>query len=71
MSSSLFSLRLKQMLKVCNLDPNLFSSHSFRIGAASSWEAQGLSYLQMKQRGRWNSDAGLKYMRSDVNHSCP
>ena len=70
-SQSLFSLRLKQTLKVCTIDPNSFSSHSFRIGAASKWAAQGLSYVQMKRLGRWNSEAGFKYLRNDVNHSFP
>ena len=54
-------------LAACVADANLshlhITSHSFRIGAASWAVAHGHSIEQVKQMGRWRSDAVLKYVR--------
>ena len=50
-------------------NPESFSSHSFRIGAATSWAQQGVSDIQMRQLGRWKSNALNKYIRDSIDHS--
>ena len=60
---------LKKSLQSCGINPTNFSSHSFRIGAASTWAENGLSESQLKARGRWSSDALKHYIRGSVNHS--
>jgi hypothetical protein len=39
---NMFILYLNQCLKFCNLNPAVYKSHSFRIGAASFAAEQGL-----------------------------
>ena len=55
---------LNQALKFCGLDTSQYKTHSFRIGAASWAAAQGLSDLQIRRFGRWQSNAFLKYIRT-------
>ena len=40
-----------------------YSSHSFRIGGATALAAQGIEEEQIKQAGRWRSDAYKSYVR--------
>ena len=68
LTAKYFSLRFKQALIMCNLNPSLYAGHSFRIGAACYWASLGLSHIQIRRLGRWQSDAFLKYIRDDVNH---
>lgn len=65
----LFNSRLRETLVLCHLDTSSYSSHSFRIGAASLWAAKGLSYDLIRRLGRWKSSAGLKYLRHDIDHT--
>ena len=53
----------KMLKQVLNAEMGgVYSSHSFRIGAASTSAANGYpNYVQ--QLGRWSSDAYLKYIR--------
>ena len=55
--------RLHSILAAAGVDGN-FSSHSFRIGAATSVSAAGLSDSLIRTLGRWSSDAYLVYVRT-------
>ena len=46
------------------LDPSLYKSHSFRIGAASWAAAKGFSNSKIRQLGRWISNAFLNYIQT-------
>ncbi|KAK7492312.1 hypothetical protein BaRGS_00016409 [Batillaria attramentaria] len=56
-SRSQFNEQLRRALAFCKLNTSLFKSHSFRIGAATTAAAKGLSDSQIRQLGRWRSDA--------------
>lgn len=60
---AVFNKMLQSCLKFCDLDTSVYKSHSLRIGAACHAAAQGFSHVQIRQLGRWNSDAFLKYIR--------
>lgn len=51
---------LNLALKLCDLDPNKYKGHSFRIGAATYAAEQGISDAKIRQR--WKSDAFKKYI---------
>ena len=55
--------QLKTGIKNLNLDPNLYDTHSFRIGRATDLRKQGLSVEDIKTQGRWKSNAVYKYLR--------
>ena len=59
---SFFVEKLNNSLRFCNLDPSLYKSHSFRIGATSWAAAKGFSDSQIRQLGRWKSNAFLNYI---------
>lgn len=61
---SIFVEQLNRALRFCNLDPTLYKAHSFRIGAATWAAAKGLSDAQIRQLGRWKSNAFLSYIRT-------
>ena len=50
-------------------DTTNYSAHSFRIGATTYWASKGMSELQIKQLGRWKSDAIFKYLRGPISHN--
>lgn len=50
----------------CGLGITLYKRHSFRIGAASTAFANGVSEAKFKAMGRWSSDAYKKYIRVPV-----
>ena len=54
---------VKKGIKVLGLPPQSFSSHSFRIGAATSASISGISDDNIKSMGRWRSDAFELYIR--------
>ena len=58
-----FTQVLKQTISACQRDPELYKSHSFRIGGATYAAQLGLSPLQIQRLGRWHSNAFLKYLR--------
>ena len=56
---------LKQILENDKL--GVYSSLSFRIGAASAAAASGYPHYVIQQIGRWSSDCYLKYIRISRN----
>ena len=64
-SRNFFNTNLKSALKFCQLEVSLYKSHSFRIGAASYYAQLGFSDAQIRDMGRWNSNAFVKYIRTD------
>ena len=57
---------LKKGVTLLGLSPNDFSSHSFRIGAATSAAMCGASDDQIRTWGRWKSSAFELYIRPDL-----
>ena len=47
--------------------PHNYSSHSFRIGAATTAAAAGLPTWLIKTLGRWSSNAYLSYVRCPID----
>ena len=61
---SQFNKALKNALHFCRLPASKYKGHSFRIGAATEACKLGKSDSQIRQLGRWNSNAFQKYIRS-------
>ena len=59
-----FSAILKKSLHVFNPQLAGYKSHSFRIGAATAAANKGFSVEQIKEAGRWSSDAYKTYIQS-------
>ena len=60
---------LKTLIKClnrCGLDSSRYNTHSFRVGRASDFAANGDSEQIIRETGRWNSSAFLKYLRFDM-----
>jgi len=49
--------------KFLKLNPKDFNTHSFRIGAATSFSVLGKSDDEIKKLGRWKSSAFSNYIR--------
>ena len=54
---------LRRLLQQAGYQQCLYSSHSFRIGAATTAAAAGLPAWLIKSLGRWNSDAYQTYIQ--------
>ena len=67
-SKGQFAATLKEVLAKSGVKTIGFSSHSFRIGAATHWFNKGLSETQIKKQGRWRSNAMLHYIRGNIQH---
>jgi len=63
LSYSRLVLSLKAVLARMGLNPNLYSSHSFRAGSATDAAAMGASAHFIQSLGRWRSAAYLAYLR--------
>ncbi|XP_056612821.1 nuclear pore complex protein DDB_G0274915-like [Triplophysa dalaica] len=63
-----FQKHLKLVLIQSGIPADNFSSHSFRIGAATTAAQKGLSQHQIQTLGRWSSEAFKSYIRSDRSH---
>ena len=66
MSKCWFNQHLKLVLIKANISPKGYTSHSFRIGAATTAASQGVSSTSLQQLGRWASSAYSSYIRPDV-----
>ena len=59
-----FRRLLRKSLRRLGLDSKLYDTHSLRIGRASDLMKFGYSVDQIKQLGRWKSNAVFKYIRN-------
>ena len=63
LTQSAFRSHLMALLDKLGLEKSHYNTHSFRIGAATSAEAAGLTESQIKTMGRWRSDAYRRYIK--------
>ena len=56
---------LKLALRRAGIHDRRYTSHSFRIGGASLLASQGASEIQIRQAGRWASNAFMAYIRNN------
>ena len=54
---------LREILYSLDLDAKIYDTHSFRIGKATDLFKVGVTVEQIKQLGRWKSNAVYKYLR--------
>ena len=54
---------LREVLKSFDLDPSLYDTHSFRIGRATDLFKAKTCVEDIKQLGRWKSNAVYRYLR--------
>ena len=55
---------LRSLLLAIGLDPDIYASYSFRIGAATTAAAAGLPDWQIQALGRWSSDCYTQYIHT-------
>ena len=55
---------LKDILATMNLNPDLYDTHSLRIGRATDLFKHGVTVEEIKSLGCWKSKAVYKYLRS-------
>lgn len=58
-----FNAVIKKALSVCGLQGLRFTSHSFRIGAATTAFELGVPQEDIQRMGRWRSDSVFSYIR--------
>jgi len=63
----IFVLALATILIKLNINPRHYNTHSFHIGAATLANQAGMSPLQIKALGRWQSEAYQRYIRFSPN----
>lgn len=61
-----FSAMIKRCMSYRDMLAAKFSSHSFRIGAATTAAMAGCSDSQIQHMGRWASSAHRRYIRLDM-----
>jgi site-specific recombinase XerD len=61
-----FCENLKSALSFAGFRQKGYTSHSFRIGAATHMAANGSTEVQIQQAGRWASNAFRKYIRMNA-----
>ena len=66
MSRYQFQAVLKKAAKHLGWAADGFSSHSFRIGAATTAAMNGIPQATIMQKGRWQSEAVKKYVRPNL-----
>ena len=54
---------VRELLQQSGVDPKNYAGHSFRIGAATTANRQGISETTIKTLGRWESSAYLRYIK--------
>lgn len=70
---TIFSKHLHNVISYLGYDAKLYTSHSFRIGAATHAAKSGFSEDSIKKMGRWKSNAIKNYVRLpcvSLNVSC-
>lgn len=58
-------MNTRKILTKMGKNPDLYSGHSFRIGAATTAAKGGVPDHLIKTMGRWASNSYLRYIRSD------
>lgn len=56
----------KRVAKFCDFDPNLFGTHSIRIGGASTLAAAEVPNHYIQKMGGWKSTTFLDYIRTSL-----
>lgn len=64
LTRSTISTMTKNLLRAADIDPGPYSSHSYRIGAATAAADAGLPDHLIKTLGRWRSSAYQAYIRT-------
>ena len=59
-----FNAVLRKVMTFCGWQELHFTSHSFRIGAATTAFELGVSQTDIQRMGRWRSDSVFSYIRS-------
>ena len=62
-----FKTLLSATLKKAGLDDSKYNTHSFRIGAATSAKAVGISDMHIQLLGRWKSSAFQGYIKTPTH----
>lgn len=55
--------KVRQILSAAGIEASHYSGHSFRIGAATTAAANGISDATIQTLGRWKSDSYCRYIR--------
>jgi len=66
LSGAAVTRALRQLLQQAGIDSLQYSSHSFRIGAATTAAAAGLPVWLIKNLARWSSNAYLSYIHQQL-----
>ena len=61
-----FGTKIKKCMEYSGIPAAKFSSHSFRIGAATTAAMAGIPDAQIQHMGRWASIAHRRYIRLDM-----
>ncbi len=54
---------LNTCTKFLGMESSVYTPHSFRIGRCTQWSLEGISESEIMSKGRWNSNAYMKYVR--------
>jgi len=66
LSRALFVKRTRLCLSLIGINDQAYSSHSYRVGGATTAAAAGLADWEIKLMGRWSSDAYLRYIKAPL-----
>lgn len=69
LTQSVFRSHLMELLEELGLDKSCYNTHSFRIGAATSAEAAGLTESQIKTMGRWKTNTYRRYIKPPLSQT--
>ena len=62
-----FSSTLKRAVAFCGLPVTFYSSHSFRIGAATTAAMSGVPEVRIQTMGRWSTDTHKIFIRPTLS----
>lgn len=65
LSRNSLALTLKRGISLLGLNPNLYNTHSLRVGRATDLALSGEPDAVIRETGRWASNAFRKYIRFD------